>query len=180
MTANSPAYGALTEPPPAPTSTLDPANPCNAADIYGEADIPFARRQELILAIHRCGADPASIPAARKTAEQKLAWLTTWCNFRIWNEAHVGPAPTPRQRTELRNRAAQPDHKEYRQNALEVAAMRYLLEGIAYEEKSYLQTAAQANASALKAQEEAQLLAEFEVHEAADKQKRFEAWKAKR
>ena len=43
-------------PPKAPT--LDPNNPCNAALIYGEKDISFARKQEIITVIHVCGTRP--------------------------------------------------------------------------------------------------------------------------
>ncbi len=165
---------------PPPRSTLDASDPCNAANIYGEEDIPFARKQDLILAVSRCAVDPTSIPIARGKAERQLAWLIPWCNQRIWGYASNGPDPTPEQRIELRRRAEGNDHKEYRQNAIEVAAMHYLLDGIAYEEKAASRRLAKESAASLKAQEEAALLIEFEAHEAAEKQKRFEAWKAKR
>jgi hypothetical protein len=165
--------------PPKPPA-LDPNAPCNAALIYGENDIPFARKQEIITLLHRVSQQPQTINQARTQANQRLAELSQLCNFRIWGHGSATSEPTPEQLSELRERAAQTDHKEYRQNAREVAALTYLLEGLAGAEEAASRAHTEKWAAQAKAEEDARLLAEFEAHEAALKERRFETWKMSR
>ena len=113
-------------PPKAPT--LDPNNPCNAALIYGEKDISFARKQEIITVIHVCGTRPTTLPVVRGDAQRQLGLLIEACNHRVWHHpAHNSPDPNHEQRVALRERVR--GDAQYGQWAREVAALTCLLNG---------------------------------------------------
>ena len=176
MTANTVIAPLSTAPPKRPG--LDPNNPCNAARIYGEENIVFARKQEIITLLHRVSLQPQTINQTRTQAKQRIVELTDWCNRRIWGHGSATSVPTPAELTALRERASQPDHTEYRANAREIAALTCLLEGLAGVEEAASRAHADKWAAQAKEEEGARLLAEFDAHEAADKRRRFATWKS--
>jgi hypothetical protein len=153
-------------------------NPFDASLIDGEPVSP-----EVLAEQDRKMADlmqrPNALANARLHAEQHMARLIRACNRTAWGTVTSEPrAPTQEEAAALLERLGPEDRDKLLRDVLAAAEQRALL---ARMEGAQQQTLSRLEAEQIEAAQHdaaAQERAEFEAHDAATKEERFQAWRA--
>jgi hypothetical protein len=124
---------------------------------------------------------PSALANARLHAENELRRLVSACNRLVWGSVPpVLRIPETQEITALLQQLRPEDREKLMRDSRLAAEQRHLLAGIEEIEQRFFEQQ-QAEQDELARQEaEAVELAEFEAHDAAGKQARFEAWRASR
>jgi hypothetical protein len=124
---------------------------------------------------------PSALANAKLHAENELQRLVLACNRLVWKAMPAETRkPTPQEVAQLMEHLSAEDRERLKRDAKLATEQRHLVGQLAEVENAYL--IRQQAEEAENAEREAMRLEieEFEAYDAAEKQKRFEAWRASR